>query len=360
MPVLLVLDHPLRPLDAIALAFAGRAPDWQVLRLDNVEAARTALATRAVDVAICETRTPQFDGVEFLRHVSAASPATLRFALAGLQSDESAAAALDVAHRLLRRPVRADALWDEVQRALALRKRIGDAGARLSATALRRLPPAPRVYVRLSTALQDPHSGVDEIAAIVAEDPAIAAQVLKLCNSAFFCSARPVADLRSAVMRLGTRTIRHLALAVAVFGGPSAAERDALQQRALLASVLAPLVHGNWAESDLARTAALLADVGCLIPGVDCGIDSDPNRHAEAGAYLLALWGLPDPIVEAVAFHHDPSAASDEGFGLVGTVHVAVGLVAGCAIDERYLAERGASERMGEWRRLRRNLDAMA
>ena len=31
------------------------------------------------------------------------------------------------------------------------------------------------------------------------------------------------------------------------------------------------------------------------------------TSHAELGAYLLGLWGIPDNIVEPIAFHHNPS-----------------------------------------------------
>ena len=50
-------------------------------------------------------------------------------------------------------------------------------------------------------------------------------------------------------------------------------------------------------------------------------------HHAEVGAYLLGLWGFPNSIVEAVAFHHTPNRASEKGFGLSGIVHVADRLV---------------------------------
>jgi HD-like signal output (HDOD) protein len=50
-------------------------------------------------------------------------------------------------------------------------------------------------------------------------------------------------------------------------------------------------------------------------------------HHAELGAYLLGLWGFPNPIVEAVAFHHTPAQASDKGLTLAGIVHVADRLV---------------------------------
>jgi HD-like signal output (HDOD) protein len=49
--------------------------------------------------------------------------------------------------------------------------------------------------------------------------------------------------------------------------------------------------------------------------------------HAEVGAYLLALWGLPLPIVEAVAFHHNPSAAIEDLFDIPSAVSLANSLV---------------------------------
>ena len=49
--------------------------------------------------------------------------------------------------------------------------------------------------------------------------------------------------------------------------------------------------------------------------------------HAEVGAYLLGLWGIPFPIVEAVAFHHRPNEVAPESRPLVAAVHIASGLI---------------------------------
>ena len=45
--------------------------------------------------------------------------------------------------------------------------------------------------------------------------------------------------------------------------------------------------------------------------------------HAELGAYFLSLWGIPGPVIEAVAFHHRPHDLGDAAFDAVGAVHVA-------------------------------------
>jgi len=49
--------------------------------------------------------------------------------------------------------------------------------------------------------------------------------------------------------------------------------------------------------------------------------------HAEVGAYLLSLWGLPYPIVEAVAYHHNPAAAIERTFDIPSAVSVSEALV---------------------------------
>ena len=84
------------------------------------------------------------------------------------------------------------------------------------------------------------------------------------------------------------------------------------------------------------------------------------TTHAEVGAYLLGLWGLPDAIVEALAFHHCPSACPDQRFSPLTAVHIANALVhtedspeAGgtpAALDSAYVAQLGLSERLPTWR----------
>jgi len=50
-------------------------------------------------------------------------------------------------------------------------------------------------------------------------------------------------------------------------------------------------------------------------------------HHGEVGAYLLGLWGFPNPIVEAVAFHEVPSQATGDGLCLPRLIHIADRLV---------------------------------
>jgi HD-like signal output (HDOD) protein len=81
--------------------------------------------------------------------------------------------------------------------------------------------------------------------------------------------------------------------------------------------------------------------------------------HCQVGAYMLGLWGLPDPIVQAVALHHDPSTCTLEGFSTVTAVHVGNALLhrvetnGACAsegaVDESYVTDLGLADRLPIW-----------
>ena len=83
--------------------------------------------------------------------------------------------------------------------------------------------------------------------------------------------------------------------------------------------------------------------------------------HAELGAYLLGLWGMPYPIVEAITHHHRPSRApARTELGVLGATHVADFLareqrrtdLAEPSLDRAYLTRLGVIERLQEWRDL--------
>ena len=116
----------------------------------------------------------------------------------------------------------------------------------------------------------------------------------------------------------------------------------------MLTAVLAKKIVSNPALADAAFTAGLLHDIGALVllhaapPDYVRALDRKKElngdsaaaereifgvTHAEVGAYLLGLWGIPFPIVEAVAFHHRPNEVAPESRPLVAAIHIASGLI---------------------------------
>ena len=94
------------------------------------------------------------------------------------------------------------------------------------------------------------------------------------------------------------------------------------------------------------------------------------RSYAEIGACLLGIWGLPTPIVEAVALHHRPSDALQKAFGPLTAVHAAdvfahemtpePATTDPIELDAAYLRKLGLAERAELWRRHCHDLDARA
>ena len=82
------------------------------------------------------------------------------------------------------------------------------------------------------------------------------------------------------------------------------------------------------------------------------GESADWPTYAEAGAYLLALWGLPETLIEAVAQHPTPTAVAEHGLGVVGACHVAWALLGDVPLDEAWVEARGLGGEREVWQAL--------
>ncbi len=165
------------------------------------------------------------------------------------------------------------------------------------------------------------------IAVLLRKDASICAHVFRVANSALYAPVSPIVSLQQAASRLGIEAIRKIALVVSC-------ETRAFKVRGRDAWVRATFrraLHGGVFAQEIARArrsnveeaflAGLLHDVGrplVLQAVVDEGrLPAEVEErlvdelHAEAGATLIARWGLPARIVEAARHHHDPSAAPD-------------------------------------------------
>jgi len=339
---------------------ADLGEEWQALTATDGQAAMSIVSSQAIDAVIACPALPDLTATTLLGQIRTLRPETIRIALveAPQGNRPPPARLIGVAHRFLPLPLAPEVLLEALTSLEELRELLDSERLRSAIGRIEKLPSPPHLYLSLTQALeQDDDTDTADVAKLVSADPAIAAKVLQLSNSAFFNSGRTISDLRSAVTRLGLATLRDLVLASEVFSASalSGAERNALQQRALLASRLAAKLLPE-SSAELGATAALLADIGLLLPGVrnertEPASDADPRPgHSEAGAYLLGLWGLPMPIIEAVAFHLQPQRSNTRSFWVTGAVHVALALVNGEPVDEEYLQRAGVLGKLPQWR----------
>lgn len=319
--------------------------DWHVEDVADGDAAFAGMEAHAAGVVACSARMANGeDGVAWMARLRQRWPDTVRILVAAEGEDDAAMHALESCHRVLPAPLAALPLAEAAEGVMELRALLDDPALKAAIDRVGSLPAAPQSYMALTRLLRDPTCNTARIAAVVSQDPTIAARVLRLSNSAFYSGGREISDLRTAVTRVGQAALRQLVLASEVFA--AGAEADAMRDRALRISQLAgQVLPGSSAE--LAITAGLLAEVGMLLPRFE-GSGGQP-AYAVAGAYLLGLWGLPGPIVEAVAFHREPARLRGS-FWVAGAVHVAAAIVNEREVDEAYLRSVGMLDRLPRWR----------
>jgi HD-like signal output (HDOD) protein len=235
----------------------------------------------------------------------------------------------------LSKPFKLADLLATLTRIQALQAWVMNDGLRTLIGRMSSLPSLPEAYFRLCTELNSPHSNLEDIGALISNDPALTAKMLQLVNSAFFGFARPVAVATEAVQLLGVNTIRAMALTTHIFSVFNMLHledtpAEGVWEHSMKVSQLA-LQHARREAAsrnvmEQAFTAGALHDIGKLIlaanlpaeyrkvgqrvceqnvPLVEAECAAFGVTHADVGGYLLGVWGLPVPLVEAVALHHE-------------------------------------------------------
>ena len=366
MSSILFVDDDPRVLDGLRNALRKWRRDWDMTFALGPTSAFEELERRPYDVIVTDMRMPTMDGAAFLEQARRRHGDTVRVVLSGFAESEAAMRAVPVAHQFLMKPCPPERLIDVIKRALALEQLVSDEALRRTVASIEQLPSVPRIYGDLTAALANVNADARTVASVIEQDPAMGAKVLQLVNSAFFATPVATSSVAQAVMRLGFDCVRDLALTLEVFRpgtmrgvGPSVLER--LQRHAMLTGTL---VRAVAAESDdktveQATLAAMLHDVGHLVfmsakgrqyAAMERGAadevalvvaerEAHQISHAELGAYLLGLWGLPYTVVEGVAHHHDPERAP-ESAELPWMVHVASRAAELVEGDRRLTSER--------------------
>jgi len=182
------------------------------------------------------------------------------------------------------------------------------------------LPSPPDHLLAIRRLLEDPDAGVERIAAAIGQDPALAARILKVTNSAAMAGDRYIESLPQAIARLGNRLVGTLVTSHALlqaFGQPCPAYADLLgtiqaDSREVAAWAWALAKTTRNASPEEAMLAGLVHRIG-MLPILQCALHENhpPPRavlqpllethHPRIGALLLEQWHFPPAIVTAVA-----------------------------------------------------------
>ena len=330
---------------------------WAMYFADSGAAAIEALERCDYDLIIADVRMPGMDGVELLRTVSERWPNTIRIALSGYAGEKQVARLVPYAHQYLNKPCPSSQLEELIERCLRLHELLPDARLRALAGSVRTLPVTIRAHTELQAALSQESAGIAAVTGIVASDTALTAKTLQLANSEFFRLSRRITNVEQAVGHLGLGVMRALAASTDVFWQGAEHESitlrlDELQQHANTVAAAARSLARDTPHGDDAWAAGLLHDIGywilarerqaellqCLQLAVADGLPLQEAEarilgasHAQLGAYLLGLWGIPGALVEAVVFHHAPDRVAQSQFGALEALAVAESL---CGTDD--------------------------
>jgi HD-like signal output (HDOD) protein len=352
-------NHP----GAVADALLARGHEWQILSYARPEESRQVLEQHAADAIVVDAALE--DAEALLRHQLYTAPQTARLVIGITEPIGIEPRLQALAHGLLAASSPVETIADALVAYSLLAQRLDRPELRAQVGALTRLPGAPRLYMAICKALEDPNVETHAIGEQVMADPVLGARVLQIANSAMYGAGRQIASIPLAVARLGLKTTRNLVLAAELyaFSGADAARADHIRQRSLLAAWLAPRLMVPHIDPEVAATAALLAGISEMLPELDkgevTGLPTLPPMQDEAAAYLMGLWQLPSILQQAVAWQRTPRL-SGGGFGVVGAVHVATALAFDRRVDEAWLERCGMAAQLAGWRELAKRMDRSA
>jgi putative nucleotidyltransferase with HDIG domain len=380
--LLFVDDEPLiRELYGTLGATLGKG--HEVHTAANAVEALDLLDEKNFDVVVSDLAMPEMDGIEFLNEVVRAYPQSARIVISGFADRLKVAECLTVGHRFFSKPFNLNGLSVLLRRICHYSYLISNDRIRKMVCGTGALPTPPETYVRLRELLASPYAHVDDISTIVEEDPGLSTKLLHIVNSAQFGTARRIVAPSEAVQVAGVEIIKALMLGAQAFTfyDRHSYTRTAFKDlwvhsinTAIAARKLA-LVEGMPSEAaEECFFAGLLHDIGKLILAANsereygvamelstkAGLPLEQaemgifaTTHAHVGAYLLALWGVPDSVISAVELHHtlDPTRITE--FDTALAVHVAQNLEPGGArkklLNTALLEKLGLMERLPVW-----------
>lgn len=387
--ILFVDDEP-RILEGLQRSLRSMRQEWEMQFAKSGQEALDFVGKEPFDVVVSDMRMPGMDGTQLLAELRRQYPQIVRIVLSGHSDPETILKTVRSAHQYLAKPCEPETLKSIVMRTFALRDLLADDSIKRMVSKIESLPSLPSLYVEIMEELQSLNTSIQKVGNIISKDIGMTAKILQLVNSAFFGLRRHISSPSQAVSLLGLDTIKTLVLSVHIFTqldseNSSGVPLDRLWNHSLMTGIFAKAIGREEKQTQImvddSLMAGLLHDVGKPILSVNFpeqygeipGLVKEKNisfweaekeifgvTHAEVGAYLAGIWGLPDPIVEGLAFHHYPTQCQAQQFSPLLAVHVADALEhqedssegepVRVRIDSDYLTKLGMTNRLDAWR----------
>lgn len=364
---------------------------WSVERCDSGQGAYATLDTKRIAAIVAHDRLPDVQTLAFLEQVRKTHPNVARLVNAPSTAPEAVMLSMKVAHAASQVGVGhkgVSELLDAVERTSRVQHRIHSDQVRSVTNGLDRLPAVPSTYFELVRLAGRSDVSVQDVSNVIERDPVMCVKILQLVNSAFFGMTRRVAAIQQAVSMLGIDLLKGMVLSAHVFATFEAQKAggfslELFQKYSIGVARLAKAIAPQNRSTEAVFTTGLVHDIGKMILAIrfpekfaainQCVAETGAavqeveraylgTTHSEVGAAMLDMWGLPWPVIEAVAYHHCPfelSAGLTGDFSLLAAIHAADALkgIYTCGepverLDTRFLETVGFGDQVSQWHAL--------
>jgi putative nucleotidyltransferase with HDIG domain len=350
---ILVLIDDAATLAQVEPLFSELPDHWKVHVTQTGENALCLLGQVPFEMIFVDLKAGPLASTQFLHQVWNQHPGVIRFLLADTLAPDLMVTCALGPHQVLLKPLEAHSLRNALDRAVLVNRLFQNKDVQGLVARIRTFPARPTIYAEVLKELRSSAASAQTVGELVSRDLAISTKLLQITNSAFFGFSRPVSKPGDAVLLLGMETTASLVLGIEAFSQLDKVKLKYFssdhvwkhsQTVANSARAIAEHVTGSAEIAQEAYTAGLLHDIGKLalavnleeayrdaqnlgrekkLPTHEVERQAFGATHAEAGAYLLSLWGLPAGVIEAVASHHLPARELSSDFNANTAVHLA-------------------------------------
>lgn len=199
------------------------------------------------------------------------------------------------------------------------------------------LPTIPIVATKILQMLDNPDVSVEDIADLMLSDQVMTARVMKLLNSPVYKPAQEITSLKRALVYLGLRHVRELALTTSVIDAfddtTGALDLNAFWEHSfgvgMVSKIIAKIV--GYDDLEKAYISGILHDLGEVflsnflhdpfeevleyikahpVKLVDAEAELLGTTHCEVGLSMAHKWNFPEAYCDVIANHHFPSEAA--------------------------------------------------
>jgi len=335
---------------------------YRLVDLYEIDDINETLSQEEMDIVAIDMTMTECSYMDLLQNIKENYPHLVRILIAEEWSKELVVQTNDLVHLIIEKRFLSETLIDTIIRAQQMRGLLKNDYLTKLINSFDELPIMQNVYIELLHLLKSPNVPLKKISDIISQEFSLTAKILQVSNMSIFTHIGRINNIQQAVVFLGTNVIRAIILYLQVFNFENQNSEELkmirqLERHCIKVAEFAKkcAVYYQCANDiqDNTFTSSLLHDIGKLIIVTKTDKWEDIERyalennksivesekailgttHAEIGAYLLNLWGFPQDVVNAIAFHHYPSNSKQNNLSPLTFVHISESFITGEQLD---------------------------